>query len=336
MPVHELDKIYRNRTRFFDLMKDITDTRTVSEGAFTSLATTISQTNVTPYRDQSDYFSILLIELEKVNGFNSTLQDPVLYRDCEPVIREILTKILGRKETTIGYAKATMLVNKIKNYLALRDVDKKDLKVFLKRLGFELEEDDKLRTRNSQIIEVHRLLQQNHSAERNNQHSRRDPAREGNNSSNSSGAVGFQRGSNSNPNPRKFDKNSKRQNNKVECTGCGRYHPDKCRLVDHPNFNKEIGVKWKDSATGKAWAKRGHPFLPKDMNKTLENTPILVNNNHGAKANESSQGGELCQTDIHHVLTLSPYRETIQFEVRVSMDKSSQSKKLYFIYTQQS
>ena len=53
----ELGAIYYDRKNFFEIMKQETDTRSISTGEVDNLAANINQAIIPPYRDKSDYIS---------------------------------------------------------------------------------------------------------------------------------------------------------------------------------------------------------------------------------------------------------------------------------------
>ena len=49
---------------------------------------------------------------------------------------------------------------------------------------------------------------------------------------------------------------SHHESHEERCEGCGKtgHTRDECILKDHPNWNKQVGVSWKDYKAGQHWA----------------------------------------------------------------------------------
>jgi hypothetical protein len=61
----------------------------------------------------------------------------------------------------------------------------------------------------------------------------------------------------------------------VRCYKCGRTHKVSCKN-NHTDANKDKAGPWFASPNGRAWKQRGEKFLPEDVTKTLENTPLVI------------------------------------------------------------
>jgi len=89
------------------------------------------------------------------------------------------------------------------------------------------------------------------------------------------------------------------------CNGCGRTHLGTCRYNNHPDFNRDSTVSWKDSPSGKQWAERGEQVLP--VQKTLSGkswefpkAPNKSTDNKGDSKGRYQKGNHLipCDDDL--------------------------------------
>ena len=177
----------------------------------------------------------------------------------------MINKILGKADASEGYTAADILIQRIKSKVTATP---KNIMQFLYVLKEELDVDDAFRkTKLDRQRQQSLRLKENLVVTITN-----TPNRRVSNNQSASSSATFHHGTKTSSKSSVDDPGKK---SAVRCYRCGRTHVMPC-TNKHPDVNNDKNCPWFQSPKGKAWKQRGEKFLPEDVTKTLENTPLVI------------------------------------------------------------